>query len=118
MTKFVRPDRNHAAQVLNDHGGHGPILFQRVLESSDFRSKIDFVDCTVIPPGSTIGRHEHHGNEEIYFIVSGTPLMRVSGQEARLQKGTLSIVRHGEWHELINDTNHDVEILVVQVGMG
>jgi mannose-6-phosphate isomerase-like protein (cupin superfamily) len=118
MTKFVCPNRDHASQVLNDHGGQGPILFQRVLQGSEFRSEIEFVDCTVIPPSSTIGRHEHHGNEEIYFVVSGTPLMRVSGEEARLQKGALSIVRDGEWHELINDTDQDVEILVIQVGMG
>jgi hypothetical protein len=64
MRRFVCPVLDHASQVLNDHGGRGPILFHRVLPGSEFRSKIDFVDCTVIPPGSTIGPHEHHGNEE------------------------------------------------------
>ena len=118
MRRFVCPTLDHASQVLSDHGGQGPILFQRVLPGSEFRSKIDFVDCTVIPPGSTIGRHEHHGNEEIYFIVSGTPLMRVSGEEKRLQKGALAVVRDGEWHELINDTDENVDILVIQVEMG
>jgi mannose-6-phosphate isomerase-like protein (cupin superfamily) len=117
MRKFASPARSLATELHNDHGGIGCILFQRVLAGTDFQSAIDFVDYTVIPPGSTIGRHEHHGNEEIYFIASGSPLMRVDGEEARLQIGNLSVVRNGEWHELINDTDCDVEILVIQVGL-
>jgi|GEM_PF-6154769 len=59
--------------------------------------------------------HQHLGNEEIYFVVSGESLMRVNGHEARLSKGSLSVVRDGESHELINDRAGDVEILVIQV---
>ena len=72
--------------------------FQRVLHGGEFASAIDFVDYTIVPPGSTIGKHEHHGNEELYYIASGTPIVRVNGEQARLQTGALSIVRSGEWH--------------------
>lgn len=99
-----------------EHGGEGPITFRRILDSSDFASAIDFVDYTRVPPGSTIGRHEHHGNEEIYFVVAGTPLMKVDGEVSRLAPGSFSIVRSGGWHELLNDTSEDTEILVIQVG--
>ncbi len=117
MKTFASPDNQFAAVVPNDHGGIGDILFQRILDSTEFRSAIDFVDYTIIPPGSTIGKHEHHGNEELYFIASGNPLMRVNGEEARLHRGSLSIVRDGEWHELINDSSQDVELLVIQAGL-
>jgi mannose-6-phosphate isomerase-like protein (cupin superfamily) len=99
----------------NDHGGQGPIAFRRIFQESDFESAIDFIDYTVIPPGSAIGRHEHHGNEEVYFVASGSPLMRVNGQARRLYGGSFSVVRSGEWHELVNDTCANVEILVFQV---
>lgn len=99
----------------NEHGGTGPISFRRVLDRNDFTVPVDFVDYTIIPPGSTIGRHQHIGNEEIYFIAAGSPLVRVNGSEARLEKGSLTIVHQNEWHELINDSTQAVEILVIQI---
>jgi quercetin dioxygenase-like cupin family protein len=112
---FASIDSVDAVERWNDHGGQGSILFRRIFEESDFNCAIDFVDYTIIPPGSTIGRHEHHGNEEIYFVVSGSPLMRVKDETSRLCSGSFSVVRSGEWHELVNDTASKVEILVVQV---
>jgi quercetin dioxygenase-like cupin family protein len=101
----------------NEHLGSGSILFRQLLSSGDFQSPVNFVDYTIIPPGSTIGRHEHVGNEEMYFIASGTPLVRVNGEAMRLEKGNVTVVRSGEWHELVNDTDRDVEILVIEVGL-
>ena len=99
----------------NEHQGVGWILFRRLLSSSDFQSPIDFVDYTVIPPGSIIGKHEHADNNEMYFIASGRPLVRINGESERLERGSVAVVRSGEWHELVNDTDQDVEILVIQV---
>ena len=98
-----------------EHGGFGPIHFRRLWTAHDFQAPIDFIDFTAIRAGSTIGRHGHEGNEEAYFIVSGSPLMRVQGEERRLSKGDLAVVHSGQWHELINDTNENVEIFVIQV---
>jgi mannose-6-phosphate isomerase-like protein (cupin superfamily) len=99
----------------NDHGGTGVISFRRLLDQSDFRSPVDFVDYTIIPAGSTIGKHQHNHSDEIYFIAAGSPIVRVNGREARLEPGSLAIVHDGEWHELVNDTAQGVEILVIQL---
>ena len=98
-----------------DHGGVGAIAFRRLLTDTAFASAIDFVDVSVIPPASTIGKHEHHNSEELYFIASGAPLVTVNGNSRRLTRGDVSVVRSGEWHELVNDTAEPVEIFVVQV---
>ena len=98
-----------------EHGGSGSITFRRLLDANCFHSPIDFVDFTIIPPGSTIGRHTHTGTEELYFIAAGKPLMRVSGTEQRLSRGGVAVVHDNGWHELINDTAESVEILVIQV---
>lgn len=117
MKKFASVDGDSAIERRDEHGGRGPIQFQRILNSLEFRSPVDFIDYTHVPSGSSIGRHEHHGNEEIYFVTAGTPLMRVNGEEARLRRGSFAVVRDGEWHELVNDTAWNVEIMVIQVGL-
>ncbi|MDQ2839735.1 MAG: cupin domain-containing protein [Acidobacteriota bacterium] len=117
MKKFAFENSAFGAERRNEHGGTGAILFQRVLGGAEFQSPVDFIDYTHVLPGSAIGRHEHHGNEEVYFVASGNPLVRVDGEEARLQPGGFAIVRDGEWHELVNDTAEDVEILVIQIAI-
>lgn len=99
----------------NEHGGHREISFRRLWSGSDFASPVDFVDFTLIPPGSTIGWHAHQGNEEAYFIAAGSPVVRIEDDKRRLRRGDIAVVRSGQSHELINDTEEPVEILVIQV---
>jgi len=115
MRKFVSSSDVAPIQRVAEHGGSGPIVFRRLIDAGEFETDVDFLDLTVIPPGSTIGRHEHQGNEELYFIVNGDPLVRVDGDERRLNRADVAIVRSGGSHELINDSGRDVEIFVVQV---
>ena len=115
MRKFVPSSDVAPIRRVAEHGGSGPIMFRRLIDSGEFDTNVDFLDLTVIPAGSTIGRHEHHGNEELYFIVNGDPLVRVDGAERRLHRTDVAIVRSGGSHELINDSGRDVEIFVVQV---
>jgi 3-dehydroquinate synthetase/mannose-6-phosphate isomerase-like protein (cupin superfamily) len=114
---FTRLVEAPAIRREREHGGAGPIQFRRLWNSTDFAAPIDFIDFTIIPSGSRIGRHGHEGNEEAYFVVSGSPLMRVENEERRLGKGDVSVVHSGQTHELINDTPDDVEIFVIQVRM-
>lgn len=115
MNPFVSVTDVESVERSGEHGGCGTITFRRLLDTNSFQAPIDFVDFTIVPPGSSIGRHAHHGNEELYFVAAGTPLMRVSGRQHRVSPGTVAVVPNGGWHELINDTSENVEILVVQV---
>lgn len=108
-------DHVPAVHRLREHDGFGPIAFRRMFDASAFSSPIDFVDVTVVPPGSTIGKHAHLGTEEIYIILAGTPIVEVDGDARRLAPGDVSVVRSGSSHSLVNDTDANVRIGVVQV---
>jgi quercetin dioxygenase-like cupin family protein len=112
---FVSTLETPAIERTGEHGGEGPIEFRRLLTASAFAAAVDFVDFTVIPPGTTIGKHYHVGNEELYYVAAGRPLVCVNGDERRLDARDVAVVRSGQWHELRNDTEDDVEIFVVQV---
>jgi len=115
MNPYVSVTDVPSVERSEEHGGSGTIMFRRLLDAGHFEAPVDFVDFTIVPPGSSIGRHTHRGSEELYFVASGTPLMRVSGQERRISRGTVAVVHNDGWHELINDTSENVEILVIQV---
>ena len=115
MKSFAGVPEMPALLREREHGGEGAIWFRRLLSSEEFQSKIDFVDFTIIPPGSTIGRHAHIANEEVYLVSSGSPIVKVQGEERRLIEGAVAVVHSGQWHELVNDTPQDVRIFVIQV---
>ena len=117
MQRFVKTHEIDAQTVDRNHGGQGVIQFRRLLTGKDFAGPIEFVDFTVIPPGSTIGIHRHDGNEEIYLIAAGRPRVAVDGEETRLKRGSIAVVHSGQTHQLLNDTSDDVEIFVVQVAL-
>jgi quercetin dioxygenase-like cupin family protein len=101
----------------DEHDGHGPIVFRRLLTSADFAAPVDFVDVTWIPPGSTIGMHRHERSEELYIVIAGEPRVEVDGEERRLGVGDVAVVHAGGRHALVNDTAADVAIAVVQLAV-
>jgi quercetin dioxygenase-like cupin family protein len=102
----------------DEHGGHGPIVFRRLLTQRDFAAAVDFVDVTTVPAGSTIGIHRHDGSEELYFVLSGEPLVEIDGDARRLRPGDVAVVHPGGRHSLVNDTAADVTIAVIQLAVG
>lgn len=117
MDSFADVEAHPAQHRQAEHSGVGPISFRRLMDADQFKSALDFVDFTIVPPGSTIGRHFHQGSEEMYFVVRGEPLINVNGGEQRARPGTLAVVRSGQWHQLTNDTAAEVAILVVQASL-
>lgn len=104
-----------AIERSGEHGGEGLIVFRRMLEGASFDAAVDFLDVTSIPPGSTIGTHDHVDSEEIYVVLDGEPLIDVQGIERRLCRGDVAVVHPGGRHALRNDTDHDVTIAVIQL---
>ena len=89
----------------------------RPLTGSDVAGPWHFVDYAVLPPGSSIGLHEHGDDEELYFILEGEGMMTVDEECRRVRKGDLILNRPGGTHGLKNDSDQALSILVVEVGL-
>ncbi|MDH3666049.1 MAG: cupin domain-containing protein [Paracoccaceae bacterium] len=101
----------------NSHGGRGNVSLHEVWGASDFRSSVDFVDRVVVPPNSTIGRHRHGNNEEMYIVLEGQGTMTVANVPVAVKKGDMILNPAFGEHELVNDSVSDIDILVIQVGI-
>lgn len=105
-----------AVHICEDHGGAGAILFRRLFNSDDWDGPIDFVDYTVVPPGSSIGIHGHEGNDEVYLIVSGRGNATMDGERHAVGPGDVLVTPSGHSHGLENDGDASLVMFVVQVG--
>ena len=104
-------------QIRSAHDGVGVTELYEIWSKSDFISRCDFIDRQVIPPNSTVGYHKHGNNEEMYIILEGTGTMTIAGQQVKVKKGDMiKNPPYGE-HGLINDSDANIDILIIQMGL-
>jgi mannose-6-phosphate isomerase-like protein (cupin superfamily) len=114
----MRDDRIHlfsqALERVQAHGGVGEIRFRRLVEHS---GTCHFVDLAVLPPGASIGRHRHAGDElEFYLILAGSGRMWRDGETFDVRAGDLVRNAPGGEHGLENTGDADLTIFVFEVG--
>lgn len=95
----------------NSHGGQGE-YFVRTLFSDVPGATFNYVRDLTLYPGSSIGSHPHHGEEEIYFVIAGRGIMTVGTEEREIGPGSVVLTQSGSWHGLRNGGTEDLRIFV------
>lgn len=100
------------------HDGRGEILTRRIADAANVHGACNFIDFTVMPPGSTIGTHTHQGDEEEYYLIlSGRGRMRCGEETFDVAAGDLIRNPPGGTHGLENTGAEPIELFVFEVGV-
>lgn len=98
------------------HNGVGEILFRRLATSHNISGACNFIDFTTMPPGTTIGKHQHTENEEeFYLILKGRGKMQQGDREFEVTAGELIRNPPGGIHALENIGDEDLQMFVFEV---
>ena len=71
-------------------------------EFPGINEKIKQFSYVEIKPGEEVPFHEHHGNAENYYVISGKGLYNDNGKEIEVGEGTITFTPSGEGHALKN----------------
>lgn len=96
--------------VTHARGGAGTIFGQRLLGDHP-GSAIKALGVTRLPPGTSVGVHEHHGEEDFYFCLAGEGVVLDDDQEKPFTPGALQISRSGEAQAIRNTGQEDLIFL-------
>ncbi len=100
----------------NCHGGKGALDWTEVLNTTvTGESSCRFIHDNIMPPGASVGVHEHTDDEEFYYIIRGYGVMTLDGTSRNVGPGDLTVVRPGGSHGLENTGNEDLRFIVVCV---
>ncbi|MES2416946.1 MAG: cupin domain-containing protein [Bacteroidota bacterium] len=66
----------------------------------------------ILKPGSAIGYHLQK-EDEIYYILSGTGIMKMNGKSFTVKPGDAILTRPGSSHAIAPDPTNDLTILIV-----
>lgn len=104
MVKLIRRHNElRVDKVANLRGGHGTVEVVNFFNEEDFAGLGRLFGISIIQPGDSVGLHEHHGEQEAYFILEGVGTYDDNGTEVKLYPGDLSLCRDGERHAIRND---------------
>lgn len=96
------------------HGGAGEVICREIMgEYEKSETGFKFIHDNLIPSGASIGEHEHCGDEEVYFIVSGEGEMVIDGERCRVGPGDVCLTRHGHRHSLTNTGSGPMRLIVM-----
>lgn len=96
-------------------GGHGELDLYWTLNEEDLCHKGKGMLRIVLPPGSSIGYHQHQGNFEVYYILSGSGIFNDNGTEKPIQAGEAGVIRPGEFHALENTGSQEMTLIAVVI---
>jgi quercetin dioxygenase-like cupin family protein len=100
----------------NCHGGEGIMVCYEMMHSSDSKFGIKHFQVDTLFPGVSIGEHLHDCDEEIYYCAKGNGTLLYNNEKHPFSEGDFSLVSVGDSHGLINDSNHEMKVIIIKVG--
>ena len=115
--KWAQFDRSLLRPLTGAHDGKGTLLFRRLWSDDSFKTNWAWVDHVVIPPGTSIGYHQHNDIEEIYYVLSGRGRITVNDHTWEVGPHDATPCTLHDSHGIYNHTDKDLEIFVLAVAM-
>ena len=97
----------------NMRGGVGKITIRHYLKPEEIKARTRLCAELVLPPGASIGPHEHAGEDEIYIIQKGQGLMTDGGKEFPVAAGDAVLTGQGASHSVQNTGADDLVITAI-----
>ena len=102
-------------KVENMCGGKGHVIIEHILGEKELNGKCGLYAKVIIEPGCTLGYHEHNGESETYYILSGEGNYNDNGIIRPVKAGDITFTPSGKGHGLENTTDKDLVFMALIV---
>jgi mannose-6-phosphate isomerase-like protein (cupin superfamily)/heme-degrading monooxygenase HmoA len=94
--------------------GNG-VLYRRILGPEIFSTNWNHVDHVVVPAGSTGGRVQPAGVDEVYYVIKGAGTIATGSDSAMINADDSFFSSSGENFRFSNNAREDLELLVIGI---
>ncbi len=108
---------HHEDRVLtvnpNKAGGKGHVDIEHLISDAQKNDKTKLFARVVIAPGCSLGYHEHHGESETYYILSGVGEYNDNGKIVTVKSGDVTFTPDGCGHGMENCGDEDIVFIAL-----
>lgn len=109
---ICRAEEMQKEQRANMRGGNGTVALTALL-GDNLPKNCRLASLITLQKGTSIGAHQHMGESEIFYILSGSVIYNDNGQEVILNKGDACVAHSGESHSVCGNSDDPAILLAV-----
>ena len=94
-------------------GGSGSVRIAHFWLPQELKAKSRLCARLTLQPGSSIGFHEHNGEDEVYVILRGRGIVDEGGQKVQVAAGDTVLTGNGAGHAIAAVGTEPLEMLAV-----
>ncbi len=94
-------------------GGEGSVTISHFFAGEEWTANVRLCAELTLPPGASIGSHQHLKEDEVYIITSGSGLIDDGSGEERVSTGDAILTGNGETHTIRNDGDEPLTLTAV-----
>lgn len=95
------------------NGGAGFIMKEALLEQTQLGKHCRMFSQVTLKPGCELGHHEHHGETETYYILSGNGMYEDDGKAIPANPGDVFFCENGFGHGIKNNGREDLVFIAL-----
>ena len=100
--------------VKNLAGGKGEAKVYNIASLEELHGAAKLYAKVVLPPGASVGWHQHKGETEPYYILSGEgTFIDNDKSKTTVTKGDICVINDGDHHSIENNSNADLEFMAL-----
>ena len=81
---------------------------EKLLEGDRLSGKVTLFAKVTILPGDELSYHEHHGETETYYVLSGKGMYDDNGKAVPIEAGDVTFCKDGDGHGVKNNGDEDL----------
>ena len=108
-----RPSEMETEVRTNMRGGTGGVTFRHYFKKEEITAKTRLCAKLILPPGVSIGSHQHLEEDELFVILKGNGLLDDGKTQTPVSEGDAILTGKGEAHAIANTGNTDLEIVAI-----
>ncbi len=94
-------------------GGAGEVTVRHYFKPEEIKARTRLCAELILPPGASIGTHDHVDEDEIYIIQKGRGMMTDGGKEFPVAAGDAILTGQGASHSIKNAGPEDLVVTAV-----
>ena len=107
-------DTEQMTRVERPRGGAGSLELHEIMSPAELSGRVTLFAKVVLQPRSEIGYHQHVGETEAYYVLSGRGFFQGGdGEKTAVKPGDICTIEEGQSHGMINTEDQAMELIAL-----